>query len=498
VNRRAIPKHVLHLLILLVGLASSAFTQASERILSFHSDISVYTGGDMKVIETLRVRSEGNKIRRGIYRDFPTRYKDRFGNNIVVDFDVISVERDGVSEPWHSELISNGIRIYMGSSNHTLQPGEYTYHFSYHTNRQLVYFTNHDELYWNVTGNGWEFPIDLVSAIIHLPASISTDSIGTEGYTGPHGARGQAYESYFDDNGILNFTTTRPLMAYEGLTIVATWPKGHINEPDSAQRVKWFFRDNSGQLIGAGGVAVLLLFYLVAWHHHGRDPERGTIIPRFTPPAGLSPAAMRYLMNMGFDNKALAAAVINMAVKGYLTIADNGDEYTLIKENQANLSVLSQGEKALAARLFGSSSLLELNNSNHTRIHDAIEALKKLLNSEYHKAYFLTNSGVLVAGFVISFFTLIGAGLVAATEPMAFLFLSLWLSIWSGAVAALWIGRQFSIAVVFSLFELFALFALTTVTGAWVVVLGLLLIGINVLSADEGPDTTRPQGDGYH
>ena len=142
---------------------------------------------------------------------------------------------------------------------------------------------------------------------------------------------------------------------------------------------------------------------------------------------------MRYLMNMGFDNKALGAAVINMAIKGYLTIADDGDEYTLLKESEANLKPLSPGEKALASRLFGRSSLIELNNSNHKKINGAITALKELLKSEYHKAYFLTNSGVLVGGFIISLVTLIGSGLLAATEPMAFLFLCLWLSIWSVA-----------------------------------------------------------------
>ena len=473
--------HIIHLLLLLTALTSSTFTQASERILSFHSDITVYTGGDMKVVETIRVRSEGNKIRRGIYRDFPTRYKDRLGHNIVVDFDVISVERDGVREAWHSETIDNGIRTYMGSSNHYLQPGEYTFRFSYHTNRQLGFFNSHDELYWNVTGNGWEFPIDAVSTVIHLPGSISSNTISAEAYTGSQGSKGQSYESHFDNNGELNFTTTRPLGAFEGLTIVATWPKGHVNEPSSSEKIGWFFKDNSGQLIALAGVAVLLLYYFYAWHHHGRDPEKGTIFPRFKPPEGLSPAAMRYLMKMGFDNKALGAAVINMAVKGYLSIADNGDEYTLLKENTGNLITLSPGEKALANRLFKKSSLIELNNSNHKTINDAITALKALLKGEYHKAYFFTNSGVLVGGFFISLLTLLGSGLMAASEPMAFLFLCLWLSIWSGAVAALWIGRQYFIAVVFSMFELFALFALSELTAIWVVLLVLLLISINAI-----------------
>ncbi|MGB5332555.1 MAG: DUF2207 domain-containing protein, partial [Woeseiaceae bacterium] len=61
-------------------------TIADERILSFHSDIRVMTDGMIEVTETIRVRAEGNRIKRGIYRDFPTEYEDKLGNEYKVDF----------------------------------------------------------------------------------------------------------------------------------------------------------------------------------------------------------------------------------------------------------------------------------------------------------------------------------------------------------------------------------------------------------------------------
>ena len=38
--------------------------------------------GSMEVTENITVRAEGNRIRRGITRDFPTRYRDEAGNRL--------------------------------------------------------------------------------------------------------------------------------------------------------------------------------------------------------------------------------------------------------------------------------------------------------------------------------------------------------------------------------------------------------------------------------
>ena len=170
-------------------LVSSAMAQ--ERILSYHSDITINADGSMVVEETIAVRAEGRQIDRGIYRDFPTRYRDRFGNSYVVDFDVVSVRRDGAAEAWHTENLSNGVRVYVGSADRHLTPGEYEYSIRYRTSRQLGFFDEHDELYWNVTGNGWTFGIDRASARVRIPGNPSAEAIKVEGYTGAFGASGR-------------------------------------------------------------------------------------------------------------------------------------------------------------------------------------------------------------------------------------------------------------------------------------------------------------------
>lgn len=141
---------------------------ADERILSYQSDIEVFADGSMQVSEAITVRAEGNQIKRGIYRDFPTDYTDRFGNHYRVDFEVLRVLRDGVAEAFHTQPGTRGVRVYMGRKDVYLEPGEYRYVITYRTNRQLGFFESHDELYWNVTGNDWSFPIDDIRATVVL------------------------------------------------------------------------------------------------------------------------------------------------------------------------------------------------------------------------------------------------------------------------------------------------------------------------------------------
>jgi len=151
-------------------LAAITAAAQSERILDFRSRIAVQRDGSVTVSEDIRVVSSGDQIKRGIYRDFPTRYQDRYGNSVRVAFEVLEVLRDGRPEPYHIKDISNGIRIYVGQKEVLLRPGTYTYTIVYVTRRQLGFFRDFDELYWNVTGHGWNFVIEHAEAMVELPS----------------------------------------------------------------------------------------------------------------------------------------------------------------------------------------------------------------------------------------------------------------------------------------------------------------------------------------
>ena len=183
--------------------------RADERILDYHSDIEVFPDGPMQVTETIRVRAEKQEIKRGIYRDFPTDYRDRLGNRYRVGFEVVDVGRDGRAEDWHTQPIANGVRVYVGNKNVYLDSGDYTYALTYRTNRQLGFFDDHDELYWNVTGNFWSFPIDQARARVVLPEGVPAEQLAAEAYTGAMGAQGSDYRASVGYDGSVQFATTR-------------------------------------------------------------------------------------------------------------------------------------------------------------------------------------------------------------------------------------------------------------------------------------------------
>jgi len=426
---------LLCMLLLPAGLRAQ---QPGERILAFHSDIGVNADSSMAVRETITVNATGSRIRHGIYRDFPTSYRDRLGNRVVVDFHVVSIERDGQPESWHAQPQSNGIRIYLGDKNSFVSRGRHEYVFTYETRRQLGFFPDHNELYWNVTGNGWIFPIDAASATVLLPGGVPRDKIELTGYTGRQGSQEQSLRCATEPGPQATFVASRPLLASEGLTIVVGWPKGFVHEPSASEQLGYVLKDNRNLLVGVAGSLLLLVYYLLVWFQVGRDPQKGVIMPRYEPPAGLSPAGMRYLVKMGFDNKAAAAAMLDMAVKKYVTIGKSDTVYTLTRADGEKF-VLTPDERLLAEKLLGSDKSLELSPAHHTRVQGAITALKNSLKTSEEKIYFLTNSRYLMPGVVFSALLVAATVLLAPSQSAMVMgaFISIWLTGWSFGVVML-------------------------------------------------------------
>lgn len=369
-----------------------------ERILSFDSHITVHPDSILTVRETIKVQSAGREIKHGIYRDFPTVYRDRLWNLSKRGFRVTGVTRDGKPEKHISQWLVNGERVLMGDTGISLEPGEHTYVITYRTSRQLGYFSGHDELYWNVTGNGWHFAIDKAAATVELPAGASGKILSVDGYTGLQGESGKKLRSSMA-SGHAVFSTTAPLEMFEGLTIVVTWPKGFVKEPLAREKIVHFMSDNQDALWGLGGLVAVFAYFLIAWFKAGRDPARRSVMPEYVPPAGLSPASMRFISKMGYDDKTFGAAVINMAVKKALTINEKAGNFTLRKSGDAQ--ALAPEERGLLSDLFERRDVLGLLSGNYETMTKATDNLKAALMAS-HKTFFNANKTLFYPGLALS------------------------------------------------------------------------------------------------
>lgn len=497
----------------LLGIVLLCLTASAqyERIVDFDSHITVGRDGWLTVTETIAVLAGGEEIKRGIYRDFPTIYDGPLFTKVVVPFEIASVERDGEPEPYHTEPAENGVRIYIGDAERELPPGPHVYRVTYRTGEQLGFFPDHDELYWNVTGNGWAFPIDRATATVVLPDEVPRHAVALAGYTGPQGSTERALTTAVATDGALRFAAARPLDRYEGLTIVASFPKGFVREPTEEERRAAWLRGNRHLVAGAAGLGAVLLYFLIAWLAVGRDPNRGTIIPLFEPPLGLDAAGVRYVAGMAYDERCFAAGLVSLGVKGWLRIEEENGEFTLVRPKEKHHRVpLSAAETRLHGALLGHGESIALEQKNHARLRAAIQTLRDGLALEYEGTMFRLNRRWLWPGLGLSALSLLALGWYApsgAGASIGMAFIMIWLGAWSFACLALienvrrgWrdalrpgigVGSRllgFFLAIIVTAFalpflagEVFGIFAMTQMTSVWAAPLLFALAGTSWL-----------------
>ena len=391
----------------------AAGASAQERITSYDILVEVKKDASLEVTERIGVRAEGSQIRRGIYRDFPTRYRDRFGNRVKVALEVRGVEKNGAMEPWFTERMSNGVRINTGNDDFLAVPADYVYTIRYRTTRQLGFFDDHDELYWNAIGTGWIFPIEKGSVEVRLPSAVPQTQLHAEAYTGPQGAKGTAYVAEIPAPGVARYRLTQPLGSYEGFTIVLTFPKGLVPPPTRSEKIKWLLTDNRGILVALAGFLVLMVYMYRAWSAVGRDPQKGVVIARYEPREGQTPAGIRYLQKMGYDMRCFSSDILALAVAGRLKINEREkifkNEWQLERTAAGNGAPISQAQTSLLETLFRSGNTLVLKNTNAATVAAGRDLHKKRLGMEYEPRYFKRNGKKVAVAWLIAIVTGIAA-----------------------------------------------------------------------------------------
>lgn len=388
---------------LMLPMALVSATSAEEVISSYASDVRLATDGTVRVIETITVRAEGQSIRRGIFRDIPTVLINEDGSKLYSNLTINGVKRGGKVEPYHTEGIENGLRIYIGDADVLLAtPANYTYTIDYTMTRMGRRFADHDELYWNATGNYWEFPIQSAVASVTLPEGAEITDL--QGYTGAYGSTEQAVAISKPAGNRAIFRTTRPLDPYEGMTVSVSFEKGVLATPTGTAGALNYVSDHRADILPTLGVLIVLIYNLWAWNKVGRDPPKGTIIPLFHPPEGYSPAQIHYIHRMGWRNSgwlAFTAGMIDLAVKGLLVLGKEGKKNTITAVVAEAPSDLPREERDLF-EYFTDLGTVKVDKRSGPALATQMGQFTKTATGSDKKAWFSYNLGYSALSVVIS------------------------------------------------------------------------------------------------
>jgi len=462
----------------LLSIVLTYAAAAAEVVSSFDQMITVDHSGSLQIVETIAVNAEGKAIRRGIFRDFPLDFLDAAGRKKRADFRVISVERDGQSEEWRQEGIDGGTRIYVGrpdrdGTTFLLDRGKHTFRIAYKTDRQFRFFDDYDELYWNVTGNGWHFPILRASATIILPDGVKPQRLAY--FTGVANATGKSAVAVQQPDKII-FSTTRSLAKGEGLTVSVMLPKGSIVIPDDASALI---------TTAALGLFVIVAYHLLAWRRVGRSSSPKVLVPVWDPPENVSPAVANYIDNKGFPNgvgTAMSATLLGLAVKGYVKLDDLGERLLVHATGKPPSEALDNSEFVLINAI-GPRDPLVFDRKNDAAVRRVVWVFRKVIERDHEGRYFKSNASYLGGSLLL---TLAVLGVVSMSSRD------------SGG---------FAMAIVFGLFALM-IGGLTTFLHrrgisrrtrfsailCLVVLFGLVAVMFIVAMASEGLGTVRPEG----
>ncbi|MEQ8766942.1 MAG: DUF2207 domain-containing protein [Planctomycetota bacterium] len=488
-------------LVILAGLLTPQ-SDAGERILEFDCRIEVHEDTSIRIVETIRVRSEGKRIRRGIFREIPTLGRGTWGLFESRDLEVVSVKRDRKPERFRIEELEEGHRIRIGRAGKGLKNGVHTYRIEYVARRQLRYFDAHDELYWNVTGNGWDFPIDHVRAEVLLPGVAILLSV--DGYTGEAGSR-EKNASVETSGNTAQVETTTPLRPREGLTIALTFGKGHLDYSQDPETLGVALAENWGTAVWSALFVFVAALLGVTWWRVGREPLGASRPLVEEPPEELSPAAARWIDQRRYDSRVFTAALLSLAAKNWIRISEKRRGHLIVlQRTDSEGDPLFPEEEQLLSKLLGSKDELTLSPENSSRILSATQSFKQRLASRLQPAYFSTNRMVwwcsLPLVLIGAIFGAIGtlpsvASVLATLHPTAFgsaaTFLT-WRAIRASRqgqrLAAFGLG---AIATILSIATLASLAFILTLATVWLPVLGFGSLALMIWSYRALPAWTK-------
>jgi len=355
------------LALVLFLLPRSVFAQTEGWVIkSFNTEVFIPKDGKVQVTETF-VADFGSIEKHGIYRTIET---------TDMRFKLLGVKQDGAKAITKVSSAPKGKEIRIGDPDQTIT-GQHTYEITYEVGRVVTRFDDHDEFYWDVTGNDWTVPIEKVTVAVSLEGKNQLENVVC--YTGPFGSKVQDCSASLD-GGTARFETLVSLPPGSGLTVVNDLPKGLVADP-------FYPEDILKPLWAILGSFAAIAFVLRQWWKHGRDmwyrkniilnPEakaetrplftKEIVVAEFDPPEGLRPAEVGTLIDEKVDIHDISATIVDLAVHGYLRIgekkADKKSVYWFekLKDFEGDKELVEY-EKEILRGIFGKSEIEFLDN----------------------------------------------------------------------------------------------------------------------------------------
>jgi uncharacterized membrane protein YgcG len=416
-----------------------AAAQRSLVIQQFDAEVDVGADGGITVTETIQPRFTGQW--NGIYRTIPVEYRTPQGFRYDLDLDVQSVTDGSGAALRHEasrERHYRKLKIWVPGASDAVR----TVVVRYRVRNGLKFFEEHDELYWNVTGDEWDVPIERARAVVRLPAAVS--GIRAHAFTGGYGSQESA-ATVTVTAPTVTVETTRGLNFREGLTLAAAWNPGVVARPTGADKARDFVFANA--VLTVPVVVFGVMFWL--WRRHGRDPRRQPVAVRYEPPAALTPAEVGTLVDNSPDMRDITATVVDLAVRGFIRIKETEEArflglgsktaYALqLIRPDGEWQALRRHEEALLRALFGATSGPQTASSGPPAVIDevAVDDLKnrfykhvpeikaRIFSQLIDRGYYLRRpdyvrtSFYVLAGFVGIGGTLAGAVLELGAAPI--------------------------------------------------------------------------------
>lgn len=411
-NSHRIWKHSWRSALIFLALALPVRAQLADwSVEFFRSEIKIHSDASITVTEIIQTEFSVNK--HGIFRTIPFRYETNEGDSVSVPISVERVTRNGDPEPYAVSITGNEIEIKIGDADVTVT-GPQRYELTYTAAAAVNFFEDHDELYWNVTGDDWEVPLEFVEASIRLDTQVSQDRLRIECFTGQSGSTAQNCTPNTSDSA------GGAQAENQYLTVVFGWPKGVVAKPDNYDSIRAGagrtalekFLDIEAVFWALNVILPLLAIGWVVshWLRHGRDPRgKRTMVAQYEPPAGLTPGEMGTIFDERANHRDVVATIVDLAVRGHLTITEVKSKKLLGTKTDFQLdhlvkpaaSELKSHEKKLLAGLFAGGDSVKLSDLTGS-FHDDVRAIQsELYDQTRAQGFFYSNPNTVRMAYII-------------------------------------------------------------------------------------------------